>query len=63
VQEPDAGVRSSRGAGQPNDAAWVASSFYRGFTNVSPGARLAVQDDGNVVIYDSAGVALWAINT
>jgi hypothetical protein len=32
-------------------------------TSGHPGAHLAVQDDGNVVVYSNANVALWATNT
>src|SRR5262249_9062198 len=32
-------------------------------TQGHPGARLVMQSDGNVVIYDPSGVALWATGT
>jgi hypothetical protein len=32
-------------------------------THGNPGSKLAVQDDGNVVIYSPSGTAIWATNT
>jgi hypothetical protein len=38
-------------------------SLFQSNTSNRPGARLVVQNDGNVVVYDAFNRALWATNT
>ena len=41
----------------PSNALWSSNTWG------NPGAYLVCQEDGNVVIYNSVGTALWASNT